>query len=605
MSLSWSKLDDIHPWIQDAITSLGYPSMTPVQASTIPLFSKNKDVVVESVTGSGKTLAFVIPVLHHISKRLYDIEEDEDSPKEVKKGHFLATVISPTRELAHQIQQVFDKVLESLPQDKHPIKTQLVVGSLHSTREDVEELLKNRNQIIIGTPGRLLEFFSNKKVFTNSLEVAVLDEADKLLDLSFETEVLSLLKLLPKQRRTGLFSATLSAAGDKIFRTGMSNPVKVSVKSKQAVNSAPSSLSIHYMMVEAEKKLTTFLTLLLNYRFKKCIAYFPTCSSVKFFHKVFDHSRLAPEDVKFYSLFGQLSASARLKTLKGFTEGDTNTEKSVLLTTDVAARGIDIADVDLVIQVDPPNDTDMFLHRCGRTGRANKQGNAIVMLNEGTREIDFVDFMEVKGVLMTEMLASLDDDFHKRFQEKLKKYMLDDRARHEQAIRSFVSFVRYYSKHTACSIFRLQALDYIGIARMYGLLRLPKMPETRYIASDIMPEDGWLIEEPIDMDRYAYKDESREKNRLETLEEEKVKKAMDAKKRKMLKKKNESWSSKMDTKEGKQIRREQMKRKREEIKQELLENSTDEEETQVDWKDMVRQNKKKRGGVVQGSFEGL
>lgn len=592
-SLEWKELDGIlQPWISQAIQQLGYKTMTPVQASTIPLFSQNKDVVVESVTGSGKTLAFVIPILEHVLKRLYG-----DEP--LKKGHFLAAVISPTRELAHQIQQVFEKVLLFLPQGKKKIKTQLVVGSLHTSREDALEFLANGNHIIIGTPGRLQEFLGHQKVHTNSVEVAVLDEADKLLGLSFETEVLNILKLLPRQRRTGLFSATLSAAGDKIFRTGMLNPVKVLVKSRHSVNAAPLSLNIHYMIIPAEQKLTSLLSLLKSYRFRKCIVYFPTCLSVKFFYSLLENQS---QDIKFYSLFGTLLAASRLKTLGKFTE-DTN-EKSVLMTTDVAARGIDIAEVDLVVQIDPPNDPDMFLHRCGRTGRANKQGNAIVMLNDNTREIDFVDFMEVKGVLMLEMTPVLDTKFHEEFQKKFKKFILADRARHDAAVRLFVSFIRYYSKHAALSIFRMQNLDFIGLAKMYGLLRLPKMPETRFISSELMPDDGWLVE-PIDMDKYAYADATREKLRVENLDAEKAQKIQDAKKRKLLKKKNESWSSKNDTKEAKATRREVMKRKREQIRQELLEGESDEEETKEDWKSMVLQNKKQKKAEVQGSFEGL
>lgn len=608
MSLEWENLkDELHPWLGEAITSLGLPCMTPVQASTIPLFSGNKDVVVQSVTGSGKTLAFIIPVLHHVSRILYGLPSSDVEPTRLRKGCMIGVIISPTRELAHQIKAVLDQVLAFLPQELPAINTQLVVGSLGNVREDVDLFLTGKTHIVVGTPGRLLDFMSHPKVVTSLVEIAVLDEADRLLDSSFEAEVLSILRQLPKQRRTGLFSATLSASGDRIFKTGMSNPVKVAVQSKLSLAVAPSALTIKYLVVKPDQKLTTFIKLIQEYNFKKAIVYFPTCISVKHFYELLLLLETDPTDpIKFYSLYGQLSTTARLRTLKAFTDGDADVLKHVLMTTDVAARGIDVADVDLVVQVDPPNDPDVFLHRAGRTGRANKAGNAIVLLNDDCNEINYIDFMEVKGVLMKELVVEADSAFHEAFYNKVRQFMLADRLRHETAVKAYVAFVRSYSKHLAKSIFRLQSLDYLGVASMYGLLRLPKMPETRFIPDDAMPEDGWLTESPIDMDNYAYADATKEKARQMNLEAEKEKKIDEAKKRKRLAKKNEAWSSRTETKEAKSDRKQRLQKKREEAEKRLLEESSDEEDVTVDWKDIVRQNKKQKLSTgVQGVFEGL
>ncbi|KAM9916995.1 hypothetical protein OXX59_009638, partial [Metschnikowia pulcherrima] len=167
-SLSWESLESqLHPWLYEALVSLGYPTMTPVQASTIPLFSKNKDVIVESVTGSGKTLSFVIPVLQHISNRLDGHVTDTEAPDPVKKGHMLAVVISPTRELASQTKAVFDRVLAFLPESKQKINTQLVVGSLASVREDIDTLTTGRSHILVATPGRLFDMLKSSKVYTS------------------------------------------------------------------------------------------------------------------------------------------------------------------------------------------------------------------------------------------------------------------------------------------------------------------------------------------------------------------------------------------------------------------------------------------------------
>lgn len=606
-TLLWENLQPVlHPWLYEALISLEYPAMTPVQASTIPLFSKNKDVIVESVTGSGKTLSFVVPVLQHVSNRLYGAVGAEEQVVPLKKGHFLAIVVAPTRELASQIKDVFDRIVEYLPEGKTPIRTQLVVGSLSSTRQNLEDFLGSRNQIFVGTPGRLNEILSSSKVSTLSVEVAVLDEADRLLDLSFETEVESILKMLPKQRRTGLYSATLSAAGDRVFRTGLMNPVRISVQSKSSKRAAPTSLSIQYMLVDPERKLSTFRGLVKEYRFKKCIAYFPTCASVKFFYEILTKV-FQDEDLKLFSLHGQISTSSRMKTLQSFVDGDSSEKKYILMTTDVAARGIDVPDVDLVVQLEPPTDPDMFLHRCGRTGRANKIGRALVFLNKDSTEEDYVPFMEVKKVEMSEMDTFNTDKIHPIMSEKIKKYMLEDRARHEAAVKAYVGFVRYYQKHIASSIFRLQSLDYLGTARMYGLLRLPKMPETRFIPSEKFPQDGWLTDLKLDMDTFAYADKDKERVRLETLEETKAKLIKDAKTRKLLKKKNESWSSKTETKDAKATRREKQQKKRDAIQQQIMEEGSSDEDTQQDWKDMLRQNKKQKTAAlaVQGSFDDL
>lgn len=616
-SLAWENLRyDLYPWIKEAISSMGYPTMTPVQASTIPLLSGNKDVVVEAVTGSGKTLSYVIPVLQKISTRLYKKDDDGDLPEKVKRGHMLSIVLAPTRELANQIQSVFDNVLQYLPSDYKSINTQLLVGSMGTVREDIDNFLKNQPQILIGTPGRILDFLGSQYVKTNSLEIAILDEADKLLDCSFETDVVNILRKLPKQRRTGLFSATLSSAGDTIFRTGMNNPVKVQVKSKNSLGeqvNAPKSLQLSYIMIQPEFKITTLLDMLSKYQYKKAIVYFPTCTSVKHFYQIFSkipfnkNDNDEEEDLKFFSLHGQLNTKARLRTLEKFTEGDANTNKCVLMATDVAARGIDIPDVDLVIQIDPPTDPDVFLHRCGRTGRANKVGRAILMLNEDSQEEDYIGFMQVKGINLNEMKRSnIDQKDHDLFQKKLREYMLEDRARHELGVKSYVGFIRYYSKHIASSIFRMASLDYLALAKMYGLLRLPKMPETRYINKDAMPENGWLGD-VIDMDKYSYADKQQEKSRLDNLEQDKLKKIEDAKRRKELKVKNDAWSSKLETKENKQERREKMKRKREAIEKQIMEGDTsDDEETVEDWKDLVRKNKKKKSSnIIQGAFDDL
>ena len=603
-SLEWDNLGfSLLPWIRTGLDVMGFETMTPVQASTIPMLAGNKDVVVDSVTGSGKTAAFVIPVLEKVVK-------EEANTSKFKKAHFHSLIIAPTRELSRQIESVVLSFLEHYPSDLFPIKCQLLVGTNEATvRDDVSNFLRNRPQILIGTPGRVLDFLQMPAVKTSACSMVVMDEADRLLDMSFIKDTEKILRLLPKQRRTGLFSATMRSAGSDIFKTGLRNPVSITVNSK---NQAPSSLKLNYCVVNPAEKLQLLVSILNNYKFKKCIVYFPTCVSVSYFYSFIQYlgkRNILVNEVEVFSLHGKLQTSARTKTLTAFTDSLSN---SVLFTTDVAARGIDIPDVDLVIQLDPPTNTDMFMHRCGRTGRANRVGKAITFLNEG-REEDFIPFMQVKNVELEELDLEV-KGITTNFYEDFRNWILEDRDRFDKGVKAYVAFIKYYSNHSATSIFRLQSLDYVGIAKLYGLFRLPKMPEiTKYLATEkqegIFP-GNWLVDPPVNMDEYKYKDKKREKESQETLKN--ISLINDKKKLKSeLKKKNLAWSDKTLTKERKLERKEKMSLKRkaieEELKAEELDENAEEERIKEDWKEIVLQNKRKKvsSKAIQGTFDDL
>ncbi|AJU35410.1 Spb4p [Saccharomyces cerevisiae YJM1573] len=603
-SLEWDNLGfSLLPWIRTGLDVMGFETMTPVQASTIPMLAGNKDVVVDSVTGSGKTAAFVIPVLEKVVK-------EEANTSKFKKAHFHSLIIAPTRELSRQIESVVLSFLEHYPSDLFPIKCQLLVGTNEATvRDDVSNFLRNRPQILIGTPGRVLDFLQMPAVKTSACSMVVMDEADRLLDMSFIKDTEKILRLLPKQRRTGLFSATMRSAGSDIFKTGLRNPVRITVNSK---NQAPSSLKLNYCVVNPAEKLQLLVSILNNYKFKKCIVYFPTCVSVSYFYSFIQYlgkRNILVNEVEVFSLHGKLQTSARTKTLTAFTDSLSN---SVLFTTDVAARGIDIPDVDLVIQLDPPTNTDMFMHRCGRTGRANRVGKAITFLNEG-REEDFIPFMQVKNVELEELDLEV-KGITTNFYEDFRNWILEDRDRFDKGVKAYVAFIKYYSNHSATSIFRLQSLDYVGIAKLYGLFRLPRMPEiTKYLATEkqegIFP-GNWLVDPPVNMDEYKYKDKKREKERQETLKN--ISLINDKKKLKSeLKKKNLAWSDKTLTKERKLERKEKMSLKRkaieEELKAEELDENAEEERIKEDWKEIVLQNKRKKvsSKAIQGNFDDL
>ncbi|KAL5490329.1 SPB4 [Sanghuangporus weigelae] len=594
----WTSLPTpLTPWVLDIINSLGFTQMTPVQASTIPLFMKHKDVVVEAVTGSGKTLSFVIPIIEKLVRR----------EKRLRKTEIGAVVISPTRELATQIHSVFELFINSQPKsdesededasrkedESYPPPFLLTSSSDSSPAEDIRRFLETGADIVVGTPGRIEEFLLGKGrniVSVKELEVLVLDEADRLLDLGFTQCLTRVLAALPKQRRTGLFSATMTDALSELVRVGLRNPVRVVVKveskktkdgkvvkEKVEERRIPASLKIFYMRCKPSKKMVQLLRLIGHEAStsdsSRFIVYFATCACVDYFYRILPS--LLPS-VSFFSLHGHIPPSKRTIALRSFsTHVSAPSSPSVLLCTDVAARGLDLPDVDCVVQFDPPVDPKQFSHRCGRTARAGRDGRAWVLLSE--KEVGYVDFLSVRKIPLTErsplpppdsgsgLLEDEEDPEVENLVGRMRAEVRKDRDMHDKGVKAFVSFVRAYSKHEASYIFRMQDLDLVGVAKSFGLLRLPKMPELKGHA-----DDGW-DDADIDWDSYAYVDKKREAQRLEALAESKTseakeRRAQEKKRRDERKLKNAAWSKEIERKTVKEKRKEKKARKREWIK---------------------------------------
>ncbi|TVY25530.1 ATP-dependent rRNA helicase [Lachnellula hyalina] len=567
-------------WILDAISAMGFDRMTPVQASTIPLFTGNKDVVVEAVTGSGKTLAFLIPVV----EKLLRLEEP------IKKHHVGAIIVSPTRELATQIHTVLRTLLNFhqtsadalVPNEdgetkrstsSHSVLPQLLLGGTTTPAQDLSRFLKNSPNLLISTPGRLLELLSSPHVHCpqSSFEVLVLDEADRLLDLGFKDDLQKILGRLPKQRRTGLFSASVSEAVGEIVRVGLRNPVKIAVKVKTAAGDdkrTPASLQMSYLLTPASHKFPALLSLLsqLDPAPQKSIIYLSTCAAVDYFQDIL--GALLPKQFSLVTLHGKHPPNVRQKNFSKYITAVTPT---ILLTTDVAARGLDIPQVDLVVQIDPPSEPKVFLHRCGRAGRAGRKGLSVIFLQPG-REEDYIPFLEVRKTpitLLTTPTIAITEDGAKATAKKMRKEVLADRALYDKGQRGFVSWVKAYSKHQASSIFRVSDLDWADLGNAWGLIRLPKMPELKQWEGDKK------LGVEINMAEYAYKDKAREKARRIAMEEEKNKAPYVPSEDVIRKRKErEAWSAKHEQQDVKEARREKKRRKRE---AERVEKMTDEE----------------------------
>ncbi|KAL2861122.1 ATP-dependent RNA helicase SPB4 [Aspergillus lucknowensis] len=574
-SRSWDAVTPaLSEWVLDAVSSMGFTRMTPVQASAIPLFMAHKDVVVEAVTGSGKTLSFLIPVV----EKLLRLEEP------IKKHHVGAIIVSPTRELASQIYNVLLSLLafhppstsainpsepdEGPPRTKHSssalkVVPQLLLGGSTSPAEDLSIFLKRSPNLLVATPGRLLELLSSPHVHCpqSSFEMLVLDEADRLLDLGFKESLQSILRRLPKQRRTGLFSASVSEAVDQIVRVGLRNPVKVVVKVKGASGvddkRTPASLQMTYLALPPTHKFPALKHILNSVEPTplKSIFFVSTCSGVDYFSAILP--LILGDDFQLVPLHGKHPANVRQKNFNRFVNSHT---PAILLTTDVASRGLDIPSVDLVVQIDPPSDPKTFIHRCGRAGRAGRRGLSVVLLHPG-REEDYVSFLEVRKtpVIPFPQSISISEAEATAATEVARKAARTDRAIHDRGQKAFVSWLRSYSKHQASSIFRIADLDWECLGKAWGLLKLPKMPELKNFTGDRTLGVG------LDWDTYAYKDKQREKRRLEVLKEmaENGRQQSSSKKRRA----NDSvaWSNNLENR-NKKVQRREKKQVRQEKK---------------------------------------
>ncbi|XP_020658301.3 ATP-dependent RNA helicase DDX55 [Pogona vitticeps] len=534
----WASLPvRLSPGVLRALQELGFSHMTPVQSATIPLFMTNKDVAAEAVTGSGKTLAFVIPIIEILLRR-------EEALKKMQVG---AIVITPTRELATQIDEVISHFRKHFPQ----FSQCLLIGG-KNPMEDIERFKAGGGNILVATPGRLVDMFRRKAEgldlasAVKSLDVLVLDEADRLLDMGFEASLNTILDFLPKQRRTGLFSATQTQEVENLVRAGLRNPVRISVKEKGVAASntqkTPTRLQNYYMICKADDKFNQLVHFLRQHKPEKHLVFFSTCACVEYYGKALES---LVKNVKIMCIHGKM----KHKRNKIFTEFR-KLPSGVLVCTDVMARGIDIPEVNWVLQYDPPSSASAFVHRCGRTARIGHQGNALVFLLP--MEETYINFLAINQKCPMEEMQLQTNVAN--VLPKLKSLALADRAVYEKGMKAFVSYIQAYAKHECSLIFRLKDLDFPSLARGFALLKLPRMPELKGKSfSDFTPVD-------VDTDSIAFKDKNREKQRQKFLEQRRKERQEQEGKRKFTR--NKAWSKQKAKKEKK--KKMTAKRKKEE-----------------------------------------
>lgn len=363
------------------VAKYDFPTPYPIQIEAIPAVLAGKDVLGIAQTGSGKTASFILPILQQFQK------------KEVAKNrHIKALIIVPTRELAVQVGEVAQLFSENLPR---PVKSLPVFGGVSINPQMIQ---MQGVELLIATPGRLLDLADNNAMQLSELDILVLDEADKMLNMGFKDEMTRIFALLPTRRQNLLFSATLGKDVDSITEMLLRNPVKIDIKG-DVENLDLIQQTAYYVTDERRGPLLRYL--IKNQALKQVLIF---TSSVHKADSVV--KKLKQNGVTALALHSQKSQGARTEALRYFKSGEIN----VLVATDLASRGIDIPSLPVVINYELPRSPKDFIHRIGRTGRAGAAGEAISFVT--LEEEEHFKVIQKKMGKHVEMVESGDFNLH-------------------------------------------------------------------------------------------------------------------------------------------------------------------------------------------------
>ena len=342
-----------------ALDKKGFTQATPIQGGAIPYFMDWKDVVAKAPTGTGKTFAFGIPMVEHIDPDSSDVQ---------------ALILAPTRELAIQIRDE----LRDLCAFREGVRTVCLYGGQPIEKQLTQ--LKNKPQIVVATPGRLMDHMKRRTVKLDKVQTVVLDEADRMLDMGFIQDVTRILDKMPHRRNLGLFSATISREVMDISWVYQRDPAEITVRPVE--ENRPDIQQYAIELMGREQKLDTMTALINNGGYDRAIAFCNTKNMTDRLAGLLKMRGIACE-----AIHGDIPQRERERTLQRFKEG----KLRVLVATDVAARGLDIDDVDAVFNYDVPDEQEYYIHRIGRTGRARKHGVAYTLMASVTESVKMRD----------------------------------------------------------------------------------------------------------------------------------------------------------------------------------------------------------------------
>ncbi|KAK9671702.1 hypothetical protein RND81_12G048700 [Saponaria officinalis] len=431
---------------KNAIKDIGFTYMTQIQARSIPPLLEGKDVLGAARTGSGKTLAFLIPAV----EMLYHVHFTPRNGAGV-------IIICPTRELAIQTHAVAKDLL-----NHHSQTLGLVIGGA-ARRTEAERLAKGVN-LLVGTPGRLLDHLQNTKGFVyKNLKCLMIDEADRILEANFEEEMKQIIKILPKERQTALFSATQTKKVEDLARLSFqTTPVYIDVdEGRRRVTNE--GLQQGYCVIPSAKRFILLYSFLKRNLSKKVMVFFSSCNSVKF------HSDLLRYiQIDCFDIHGKQKQSKRTTTFFDFCKA----EKGILLCTDVAARGLDIPSVDWIVQFDPPDDPKEYIHRVGRTARGEgAKGNALLFLIP--EELQFLSYLKSERVPVKEY--DFDQKKLANVQSHLEKLVGNNYYLNKSAKDAYRSYILAYNSHSMKDVFNVHKLDLQAVAASFCFSCPPKI----------------------------------------------------------------------------------------------------------------------------------
>lgn len=426
----------------------GFTISTEVQEKVIPIAKKGKDIMCTAKTGSGKTLAFLIPALELLIKA--DFQQSQGVG---------VIVITPTRELALQIYDVAKELLYLAHK-----KCGVIIGGGYRKKE-ANKLIKGVN-LLIATPGRLMDHLNNTEGFNcNNLCMLIIDEADAILKNGFEDELIQILKILPKERQTMLFSATLTKKIENLGLLSLNNPIYIKLEiNPEGQNNNLQNLDQGYIIVEPDLKFIFLYTFLKKNLSKKIMIFFNSCSEVQFFSLLLNYI-----GISVLSISGDLKQINRETIYREFF----NSEKGILLCTDVAQRGLDFPEVDWIINYDLPLSVDEYLHRVGRTARGpDSHGKSMLILLPN--ELDLLERIKEKKIEIKEY------EFKKGklmdIQEKYEILIGSNPAMESLAIDAYKSYIfsYLYTKNNSNDNFKnIENIDKEKLVKSFGLKEVP------------------------------------------------------------------------------------------------------------------------------------
>ncbi|KAF9036479.1 DEAD-domain-containing protein [Hymenopellis radicata] len=437
---------DLSPQTMQALEEMGFDTMTNVQAKSIPLLLAGKDLLGAARTGSGKTLAFLIPAVELLHRLKFKPQNGTG-----------IIILTPTRELALQIFGVAKDLMA------HHSQTLGVIMGGANKRAETDKLVKGVN-LLVATPGRLWDHLETTKGFVyRNLKALVIDEADRILEVGFEEQMKKIIKLLPNENRQSmLFSATQTNKVQDLARISLRpGPVQVDVD-KEETTSTVSTLSQGYVVCPSDRRFLLLFTFLSKYRKKKIIVFFSSCDSVKYHAELLNYI-----DVPVLDLHGKQKQQKRTNTFFEFI----NAESGILLSTNVAARGLDIPRVDWIVQFDPPDDPREYIHRVGRTARAGKVGKSLLFLLES--ELGFLRYLKEAKVPLNEF--SFPADRVKNVQSQLEKLLQKNYFLHQSAKDGFRAYLQSYASYSLKKIFDVNQLDLAKVGKAFGFSVPPRV----------------------------------------------------------------------------------------------------------------------------------